>query len=884
MSPIDLAKRIFPFTSSSHPTNMHIHLRRSVRPVSLLGVAALAAGVGLLTPVPASARADRRVHVVAHKSTAHGRCAQNRRKSSSRGHVSGGCANGPAVKRGNPRAKKLSKRFKSRVLAEGVPPNSPIGALPASAPPGPSQGPTPPTPPTEPPAEPPAESSPPNEPGNLPGDSGEVVTDPIDSRFLTDAPFGTSSFWIQPWRAYLDTWPASRLLDSLGINFNVGTAKAEYTAQLLHDSGFTLARREIGWGALSYSEPTKFLDESRIRTVLSALHDHGLRPLILLNANSGNPGPATHLVLETISAAPAGAQTVTLTAASTAAVVPGKTGFDGLSFGGDPDILITSVGAGDVASLSKPLPSALAAGKHLGTTLLYAPFGPPTLSDGRPNPAFQATLAGWLSYVATVCKEAASIVGPEGYDLEIWNELGFGSQFLNSEHYYSPGTEQVGSGNGPEPEDSSEPEDNSEPEYGTEAEEPEESEDSSGVMGKGRVTKAVIKALLDETVAYVRNPANGISPSVGITDGFASQSPFPSGVGGPVGLTALSKHPYVSQQSYPADYSFKNIVPLNALGGRDILKNSQTPLFTPTYESLFPEITLTATHTETLIRDIAPFTTNIYDYPHGRNVAPPGGNPVQEWVTEYNLSTGKAPIMGPDEVTPQTGSPATLTPADKAHFHAKVALRSLVADVSKGIGREYFYAAAPGGFSLIGENFFSALESHPDAYPGDGLGGETMTGLHNMLAQFQGPGPNGAPTQLKLLSIAQDGNHAQFTGDGTTAHPDLYDRDVLAVFPFQSSPTRFVIPVYVMTRNLLTLYDPNAPQNDITRFDLPNQTFKITLSNLPQTTNPPTISAYDPLHNTTTPAQLTSRQGNTATIEIAATDYPRTLTINYTDK
>ena len=57
--------------------------------------------------------------------------------------------------------------------------------------------------------------------GLLPGDSGETVTDPIDSRFLTYAPFGTTSFWLQPWRAYMDTWPASRLLDGTGINFNV---------------------------------------------------------------------------------------------------------------------------------------------------------------------------------------------------------------------------------------------------------------------------------------------------------------------------------------------------------------------------------------------------------------------------------------------------------------------------------------------------------------------------------------------------------------------------------------------------------------------------------------------------------------------------------------
>ena len=30
-------------------------------------------------------------------------------------------------------------------------------------------------------------------------------------------------------------------------------------------------------------------------------------------------------------------------------------------------------------------------------------------------------------------------MGPNGYDLEVWNELSFGSQFLNSEAYYKSG-------------------------------------------------------------------------------------------------------------------------------------------------------------------------------------------------------------------------------------------------------------------------------------------------------------------------------------------------------------------------------------------------------------------------------------------------------------
>jgi hypothetical protein len=716
--------------------------------------------------------------------------------------------------------------------------------------------------------------------------------DPIDRRYLTDVRFGSASFWLQPWRAYLDTWPASRLLDSLGINFNVKDSQALPVARLLHDSGFTLARLEIDWGALSYANPTSFIHETNIRTKLRALHLFHLRPLIVLNANSGDPAPSKGIVLSTAAPAPQGATTVVLSPASATEAVPGRSGFNPGAFRtiprkrrhrrratgngprltpaqrlarraarraaraaaaragftelvllGKPAILITRIGPGNVATLSRPLPSALAAGPHRGTALLYAPFSAPTLPDGSPNPAFQATLRGWLGYVAAVSREAESICGPGGYDLEIWNELGFGSQFLNVANY--------------EPR-------------------PPDREARRSVKA---ITRAVVKALLDATVAYVRDPAHGISPQVGITDGFASQSPFSGGAFAPRGLTALSKHPYVGPRIFPSEYPARSARPVNALGEPDTTsRRGNRPLFIPHYQSLFPEYTLTATSTETLIRDLAPFPTRIAGAPHGRYVARAGQTPLQKWVTEYNLGTSATPT-GPDQVTPL--SSVTLSAADRAHFHAKALLRSLVAMVSKGIGREYFFAAGRGPLSLLGDGFFAALEAHPHTYPGDQLGGEVLRGFRNMLGRLQGPGPVAVPVQLKLLSIAQQGDHAQFIGDGTAAHASLYDREVLGVFPYQTSPTRFVIPVYVMTRNLLTLYQPAAPSSDMSRFDLPAETFKITLANLPESGTPPIVSAYDPLSERATPARLLSRNGTTASVEIAATDYPRLLSVEY---
>ncbi|HEX5223865.1 MAG TPA: hypothetical protein VFW29_01930, partial [Solirubrobacteraceae bacterium] len=438
---------------------------------------------------------------------------------------------------------------------------------------------------------------------------------------------------------------------------------------------------------------------------------------------------------------------------------------------------------------------------------------------------------GWLDYVRVVCREAEAIAGPGGYDLEIWNELSFGSKFLNASNYGAP----VGNG-------------------------------TTAARNKARVTKAVMKALLDETTYWV----HAHDPGVGISDGFASESPFPSGLGAPIGLTALSKHPYAGGRTYPAAYKVGFDVPVNALGVQDLTpkpKPPYKPLFVPSYSMLLPEYMLTASSTETLIRDIAPITTEIYGLVHGREVGPRGGAPVQKWITEYNLS----PPMG------ITG----LSPADVAHFRAKALLRSLVAMSAKGIARDYFFGAAPGALSLIDPGFYKALEADPGSYPGAAAGGEVLQTFRNLTTAMRGPGPAGAPRRLSLTSIVQEGNHAQWAGDGTAAHPSLYDREVLAVFPFQTAPSEFVVPVYVMTSNLLTLYDPAAPPADEQRWDLPDEPFRITLGGLPEGGPPPMVSAYDPLRGAASPARLVSRQGATAVFEVAASDYPRLLRLTF---
>ena len=135
---------------------------------------------------------------------------------------------------------------------------------------------------------------------------------------------------------------------------------------------------------------------------------------------------------------------------------------------------------------------------------------------------------------------------------------------------------------------------------------------------------------------------------VGITDGFASQTPFPSGANAPIGLTALSKHPYNGGKEFPAAQRHPAIRNVNANGTVEGGGPKRLPAYSPTFDSLFPEYFLTGTATENLVRDVAPFTTEIYGLRTARDVGPLGGAPVQKWITEYALSPANtAVVAGP---------------------------------------------------------------------------------------------------------------------------------------------------------------------------------------------------------------------------------------------
>jgi len=652
------------------------------------------------------------------------------------------------------------------------------------------------------------------------------VDDPINPDFQMKLPFGTRSHWIQPWRAYLDTWPASRLRNSIGINFNVTGTQQPLTARVLQDAGFSLARVEVGWGTINYD--TGQIDDSqrgRFIQTLQTLKANGLRPLIVLNSNQAIPCPMKAVTLTLAAPAHKGDTTVQLAAGSVGAVVPGRTGFFNAADNRAADPYITSV-SGTIARLSRPLPYDLPAGAAQANTTKYAPFGMPLLNNGSPNPSFEDTLSGWLHYVDIVTSEARRALGSTDFDVEIWNELSFGSDFLYQRAYYDPDP-----------------------------------------AGQG----TLLQTILDRTVAYLRDPARHLD-GMGIGNGFANQAPWPNGNESPPGLTAIDKHPYGGLRRFPSDEPTDGNRPIDAAfqtnGTHPTGSSPWTTSFVPHYDAFLPEYFLTAIQTETLVRDLSPLRQKIGGIEHGRDTAPPGGTPPGMWITEVNIGPGGM----------RKGAGITVTPADVDHVQAKTVLRYLSAYVGKGVQRIYFYAAEAGDLGLISPSFFTALaQSKGKSAPGLDGAGTTLQSVHRLLKSLGTANPRSIHP-LSLNAIGDYAGNTEFDGDGAPGRPALFDRDVVAFFPFQTNDHSYVIPTYVMTRNVLRNYKPGAPDSDVSRYDLPPAVYRLTVGGLGSCSS--SFSATDPLTGNSVPVRVVSCDTSRAVVEMPLTDSPRLLTID----
>jgi len=246
-----------------------------------------------------------------------------------------------------------------------------------------------------------------------------------------DVPWPKHSFYKIPWRAYLETKSGNDFLRGIGVNYNV-PQNDELAIRLLAEAGFKTFRIEIGWSNVSWDE-SKLNNEERLREILSLCKKYDIRPTILLNAHHGVPCPVQFFQTKLLSDAPKGTRSVRL--ANTENIVPGRSGLSNLTDYWAAEVIITDVdkSTGE-CKLSKPLPKDLKAGDDvLIATLKYLPLHPVG------TPEFEETANGWVRYALMVC-DLVNEVGIDSFDIEIWNELTFGSNFLERgiNNYYDP--------------------------------------------------------------------------------------------------------------------------------------------------------------------------------------------------------------------------------------------------------------------------------------------------------------------------------------------------------------------------------------------------------------------------------------------------------------
>lgn len=688
-----------------------------------------------------------------------------------------------------------------------------------------------------------------------------VVTRYIDPKQQTALFFPMRSHWLQPWRAYQDTPPTTRLRDAVGINLNlndIAPGQADAVCRHLAKNGFCKVRIEFGWGNMSWDDPRKLSDLDRFQKIIAACKKYGLRPLFLLNAHHGAPGPVRAFTVRLTEPAMKGQRVVKLDLASLSSLIAGRSGLSNLTDYQAAEVLFTRIESDGTAHLSRPLPKGLPSGDVPAATLKYLPFYPSKRADGTIPSEFEETMAGWLAYVEAISTAAKRALGTEGttkdvgFDLEVWNELTFGSNFLSINNYY----------------------------------------DKPIAEGEWAVYE-----ILRRTVAYVKDPVNGI-PGVGISDGFNNQWPWGAGSSAPPGLAALGKHPYAGARRFPEGQTPNNQRPVNALGepeGTELTPNVWKDAFVPRYVSHFPEYYLTAIQTEHVIRDLSPITTKIQNVEHGRNTHPTlptgGAAPaLQLWITETNLDPQGADPGDLAAYTQGGNKPIApgLTPTDADWMKAKAILRFLTSYTNKGPTRFYFYAAHdknPLGLGLVSNTFFKAIQENGGQYPADdtALTSPTMLAVRRLVTAFPDSTTIKRPRPLTLNRITEDHGHKQWEGDPATVnqtpnpHPPLYNRDVLAFFPFQASDSKFVVALYVMTRNLAHLYKSDAPASDRTRFDLPEERYRLSIGGL--LGKIASLSLYDPLTGKSVPLHILSRTTEQMTVEMPLTDSPRLLTI-----
>lgn len=250
---------------------------------------------------------------------------------------------------------------------------------------------------------------------------------------------GKTSIYNQPWRGYMETVDASKLFKGMGINYQLKDKQDEDAVmKTLSESGISAIRKEVPWSGLNDTETDiNTAGKSHLLSIVNAAKKYNVTPVILLNANHIAPQPMAAIDATLAKAAAKGATSLTIKG-SPSGLKAGYSGFDAAGKGkslwggvkaGALFKSLSASGSDTLVTISKPLPSALAAGAALKiATFKHLPLYPVG------TPQFDDTADAWVKYAKLVASTIAS-TGISSFEIEIWNELTFGSKFLNISNY-----------------------------------------------------------------------------------------------------------------------------------------------------------------------------------------------------------------------------------------------------------------------------------------------------------------------------------------------------------------------------------------------------------------------------------------------------------------
>ena len=687
---------------------------------------------------------------------------------------------------------------------------------------------------------------------------------PYDDLRQQAIPFGLRSFYLAPWKAYLDTWPAKQYLDCLGIVFNVDPKDAQATAQILAEAGFRSARVEFGWGNIGYDDPKKIRRADEYAKIFRALREAGIRPLVLLNSNSIFPVPLKAVRVNVVKPAVSGTREIFVD--QTGAIRPGYTGLTLVPARiGFPLIVGVDATTGR-CELSAPLPRDVEVGPMVLADLKFHPFSGQVLADGTTNSWAQETVEAWKSYVRTACQIIKEDFGTEGqsdagFDLEVWNELTFGSDFLSEGNYYEP----------------------------KRAFKTDIAYEDHGIIATGA------ESILPITVDYVNDAANHL-PGVRVINGFANQRPWDSGSTLWPGQTGFSRHFYTSLNPdapfrdtrgflSPATNNRPLHGPVNALGEFDGIPDAKGwhrvvpgSYFVPVTAVSMPEVLHYGYVPECMTRDIQPFPAIMEG--HFRFSNHYDGHPAEVWMTETNTGRfGWLDYVRREQLL-AADNPGLIKLSH--HLGAKALLRTFIFASHKGIHTVNAFAARDKDLQLavIPEAFFTTLDGTDHALTDvvRTQAGEQLTVLSRVNRLMHQGEDIPVTRPLGIGEIVEHEPRLVFKGDGTAAHPDRFNRDDFACLPFQFSSNRFVLAYYVVTQNMAKPLRPELDLLNPARYDMPPQTFDITVTNV--VGNNATVSVWDPFNDTTVPVSVVASAPTSLTVRLQTVDYPRFLIIH----